>query len=457
MRPAKTQFPSEIPVSSNPLVLTFDSADTHAPKFALLGRLPYTVLVSNAGSGISKCGDIAINRWRVDGTRDDYGQWCYLCDVASENVWSAGHQPVCADTLWYEASFARDQAAFGRRDGEIETRTEITVPVGAAAEVRRVTVKNLSSEKKEIELTSYLEVVLASTASDRGHRAFGNLFVQTEWVADTLTLLAMRRPRASIDQPVWCGHTIAVENVVGSVTVETDRSVFVGRGRSPRNPVAMDNPGELKGTVGAVLDPVLAIRARVSVPAGESASVVFTTFFANDREDALQLAERVKAAGTEVQPIAELITSPLFTSVNPDISQELAARLIYGTNALGRTASRADLISIGLTGDWPILLATLTSTDAAESLADVVDLHRYWHLKGLDCDLVIVSRGSQALLDVVRDLLKVHSDDQTLGDAKGVLVLDKANLNAKQVASLEAVARIKIDCDRQTLDDIADV
>ncbi|MEO7367150.1 MAG: hypothetical protein ABIZ36_04285 [Gemmatimonadaceae bacterium] len=457
MKPTKTQFPQEIPVSSNPLPLTFDSADTPAPKLALLGRLPYTVLVSNAGSGISKYGDIAINRWRVDGTRDNYGQWCYLRDVGSGNVWSAGHQPVCADTLWYEASLAGDVATFSRRDGEIETRTEITVPVGGAAEVRRVTVKNLSSEKKEIELTSYQEVVLASTNSDRGHRAFGNLFVQTEWLAEKRTLLAMRRPRSAIHQPVWCGHTIAVEKAVGAITVETDRSVFVGRGRSPRNPTVMDNPGELSGTVGAVLDPVLAIRARVAVPAGESASVVFTTFFAKDRDDALHLAERFKTTGTQVQPDAEVIRNSLVGVVDPDISQDLASRLIYGTNALGRTASRADLIAIGITGERPILLATLSSMAATESLADVVDLHRHWHLKGLDCDLVIVSNGSQALLDVVRDLPSSHRDDKTVYDAKGVFVLDKAGLTAKQIGALEAVARIQIDCDRQTLDDIVNV
>ncbi len=457
MRPTRTHFPPENSISTPPLSRTFDSADTPSPRLALLGRLPYTVLVSNAGSGISKYGDLAINRWRVDGTRDDHGQWCYLCDIGSENVWSAGHQPVCADSLWYEASFAGDVATFSRRDGEIETRTEIRVLPDVAAEVRRVTVKNLSADKKEIEITSYQEVVLASTISDRGHRAFGNLFVQTEWLADTHTLLAMRRPRAAIHQPVWCGHTIAVENAVGAITVETDRSVFVGRGRSPRNPVAMDNPGELKGTVGAVLDPIMAIRASVAVPAGESASVVFTTFFAKDREDALQLAERFNTAGVGVQAAADVIRNPLVTSVNPDISQDLATRLIYGTNTLGRTASRADLIAIGITGEWPIILATLSSMNATESLTDVVELHRYWHLKGLDCDLVIVSTGSQALLDAVRDLLRAHRDDKTLGDARGVFILDKADLTAKQLGALEAVARIQIDCDRQTLDDVANV
>lgn len=446
----------EISVSS-PSPRTFDSADTPLPKVALLGRLPYTVLVSNAGSGISRYGDIAINRWRVDGTRDDYGQWCYLRDVESGKVWSAGHQPVCADTLWYEVTFAGDVAMINRRDGEIETRTEIAVLPDVAAEVRRVTVKNLSAEKKEIELTSYQEVVLASTISDRGHRAFGNLFVQTEWLSDSQTLLAMRRPRAATHQPVWCGHTIAVTDAVGAITVETDRSVFVGRGRSPRNPVAMDNPGDLNGTVGAVLDPVLAIRTKVAVPPGESASVVFTTFFAQDRGDALQLAERFKTIGAEIQPAPNVIANPIATIGNPDLYQDLVTQLLYGTNPLGRTTSRADLIAIGITGEWPILLATVGSPEALESLSHVIAMHRYWHLKGVDSDLVVVSSGSQDLLDALRRLLAAHRDEESPEEARGVFVFDRAELDGKQLGALESVARIQIDCDRQTLDDVANV
>ena len=69
------------------------------------------------------------------------------------------------------------------------------------AEVRRVSISNLGNRVREIELTSYAEVVLAPDAADAAHPAFSNLFVQTEFVADigatsghTAAALARRRP-----------------------------------------------------------------------------------------------------------------------------------------------------------------------------------------------------------------------------------------------------------------------
>ncbi len=88
---------------------------------------------------------------------------------------------MCAPADWYRALLATDRVTFHRSDGEIETRTEIAVVPEDAAEVRRVTVTNHAQEAREIELTSYGEIVLGPADADRAHPAFANLFVETEW------------------------------------------------------------------------------------------------------------------------------------------------------------------------------------------------------------------------------------------------------------------------------------
>src|SRR3970040_540178 len=60
------------------------------------------------------------------------------------------------------------------------------------AEIRRVSVTNLGARAREIELTSYAELVLAPPSADAAHAAFSNLFVQTESVADLGCLLGTR-------------------------------------------------------------------------------------------------------------------------------------------------------------------------------------------------------------------------------------------------------------------------
>ena len=117
-------------------------------------------------------------------------------DLSNGRLWSAGHQPVCAEANWYRVLFASDRVTFIRRDGDIETQMEIAVASDDAAEVRRVIIYNRSSTAREIEITSYAEIVMQPLDVDRAHPAFGNLFVQTEWLPDSSAILAMRRPRS---------------------------------------------------------------------------------------------------------------------------------------------------------------------------------------------------------------------------------------------------------------------
>ena len=95
----------------------------------------------------------------------------------------------------YEVAYLEDRAEISRQDGKIVTSMEIVVSSEDDAEVRRVSVSNLGSRVREIELTTYSELVLAAPAADSAHQAFSKLFVQTEFVADGGVLLATRRTR----------------------------------------------------------------------------------------------------------------------------------------------------------------------------------------------------------------------------------------------------------------------
>ncbi|HZJ00478.1 MAG TPA: glucoamylase family protein [Gemmatimonadaceae bacterium] len=457
------RVPSE---TDKPAVRELDTANTPQPRVSLLGNTPYTTIVSNAGSGGSRYNDMAINRWRNDGTRDDFGQWCYVRDVTTGRVWSAAHQPVCAEAEWYRVLFASDRVTFHRRDGDIDTTMEIAVAPGEAAEVRRVTILNNSTSPREIELTSYMEVVLASADSDRAHPAFGNLFVQTEWIPESTALLAMRRPRSATDKPSWCGHVMAVVDHNPEVSCETDRARFIGRGRSARDPVAMDKPGSLSGSVGAVLDPIFALRARVTVPPGRSAEVTFTTFVAEDREQAAQKADlyhdtysarrALDLSWAHAQAeLRELGISP----ADAALYQELAGHLLYAhpgfkglvakgeNNKLGQEA----LWGLGISGDWPILLATLESADGMPSVRQLLKVHHYWRMKGLVSDLVILNEHPHTYLQELNDELLatvMASSESGLLDRPGGVFIRRADvLKPEDIGLLHSVARIQVDCD----------
>src|SRR5690606_8382357 len=126
----------------------------------------------NAGGGYSRYESLAVTRWRSDGTGDGTGQFCYVKDLSRGHVWSAAPQPMGVEADWFRAVLASDRVTFHRGDGDIETRLEIAVVPEDAAEVRRVTVTNSGGTVRELEITSYAEVVLAPPESERAHPAF---------------------------------------------------------------------------------------------------------------------------------------------------------------------------------------------------------------------------------------------------------------------------------------------
>jgi cyclic beta-1,2-glucan synthetase len=170
---------------------------------------------------------------------------------------------------------------------------EVIVSAEDNAEMRSISLANYSNRAREIELTSYAEIVLAPRADDLAHPAFSNLFIETAFHSAHHALLAHRRPRSSKDEAVWGVHVLSTSSdTIGGIQFETDRSRFVGRGHTTADPVAIIEDRPLSNTVGAVLDPVFSLRCRVRLQPNETAQIVFTTGVAKSREHAITLAEK---------------------------------------------------------------------------------------------------------------------------------------------------------------------
>ncbi|MGE5322599.1 MAG: glucoamylase family protein, partial [Actinomycetota bacterium] len=84
----------------------FHSANTPIPEVQLLSNGKYHVMVSNAGGGYSRWKDVAVTRWREDTTRDSWGTFFYIRDVATGRFWSSAYQPTVKPLEYYEAIFS---------------------------------------------------------------------------------------------------------------------------------------------------------------------------------------------------------------------------------------------------------------------------------------------------------------------------------------------------------------
>ena len=405
-----------------PVLRRFTSPSDPTPRTHVLSNGRYAVMVTAAGSGQSSWQDLAVSRWREDVTRDDWGTYLYLRDTATGDVWSAGHQPTGVEADSYTVTYSEDRAEFSRRDGSIATDLSVIVSAEEDAEIRRVSLTNLGSRGREIELTSYVEVALAPQAADVAHPAFQNLFVQTEFVPEIGTLVATRRPRSKAERQVWAAHVSALEDQSGgSIQYETDRARFLGRGRSVRSPASVVDGHPLSNTVGAVLDPVFSLRRRVRLAPGATAHVLFATLVGESRDAVLDMADKYREPATFDRALTLAWTQAQVQlhhlGIEPDdaqLYQRLANRIIYSDPSLrpspgimARNERGAPgLWARGISGDLPIVVVRIDGPDDIDLVRTLLRAHEYWRLKLLTVDLVIVNEQGVSYAQGLQEALE---------------------------------------------------
>ncbi|MBZ5559424.1 MAG: DUF3131 domain-containing protein [Acidobacteriia bacterium] len=448
----------------------FRSPHTVFPHAQFLSNGTYATVVTNAGGGSSVCRGLAVTKSRRDPTRDPGSQFVYLRDVRSGSVWSATHQPTAAEPDDYVVEFRAERATFRRHDDEVSTQLDVAVSTEDDVEVRRVTVVNQSARIREIDVTSYAEIVLAPPADDLAHPAFGKLFLETEYLADSAALLCHRRPRDPREPAIWAVHVLSLEGrPQGPVEWETDRARFLGRGRDTDRPIALDGRA-LSGTTGVVLDPILSLRQRIRLVPGASVRLCFATGVAPDRETAEALAQKYRNPSAASRTFALAFTHAQsglrhlgISSDEALLFERLASRALFADGSLraspdtiaSNALGQAGLWPHGISGDLPILLVRVAA-DADVALArQVLQAQEYWRLKGMSADVVIVNEDPTSYLDDIHAQLTALLDNgpwRMWKHRSGGAYLLRADLIGKVERTLiEAVARAVLGGDRGDL------
>ncbi|MGE5385309.1 MAG: glucoamylase family protein, partial [Betaproteobacteria bacterium] len=448
-------------------VRVLTNPESPMPEVQLLSNGRYHVAMTHAGGSSSRWKDLALTRWREDGTRDNHGIFCYLRDLtdgAAVPLWSTAYQPTLVKPARYEAIFSEGRAEFRRKDGDFSTHTDIVVSPEDDIELRRVRVTNDSRGRKTIDVTSYAEVVLAPAITDDVHPAFSNLFVQTEIIDASQAIVCTRRPRSSSEKPPWMFHVVAVHGTASKASYETDRARFIGRGNTVANPQAMRNYAALSGSQGSVLDPIVAIRHVVTLEADETVTVDIVTGIAETREAVLaliakyrdrRLADRVfDLAWTHSQVVLQLLNA---CEADAQLYGRLASSVIHANPVLRAPASvlarnrrgQSGLWGYAISGDLPIVLLQIGSADNIALARQLVQAHAYWHLKGLAVDLVILNEERAGYRQLLQEQIVglVGAGVETQGPGR-VFVRPVEQTSAEDRILFQSVARVFI-CDNQ--------
>ncbi|MCD4699697.1 MAG: hypothetical protein K8R91_03880, partial [Phycisphaerae bacterium] len=436
------------------------------PQVHYLSNGRYSVLITSAGSGFSRWKGVDLTRWRADTTLDNWGTWIYVKDLDTGKLWSAGYQPTGSDPETHEIRFYPHSAVLQRRDHDISLRMEIFIPPEDDVEIRQITLINHASHARRIKLTSYAEVVLDAQNGDRRHPVFNQLFIESEYVPDRSTLLFSRRPRSADEEQVFFAHSCTVEEAGDQlVAFESNRSHFLGRGRTCRSPAALQDHGiGLTNTSGATLDPVMVLDVEIEVEAHATRKAAYIFCAASTRQDALTLARSYQDWGTILRSSNQArfhsdreLTRTELTSFEIERFQTLLSALLYPHAGLRAPAGilrencsgQSGLWRYAISGDNPILLVCVSNTEEISLVRELLLAHKYWRNRAITVDLVIINMREagyeQDLSNQLHRLLSRTSETIRLNQRGGIFLLRADQMEAADLILIETAARVFLD------------
>ncbi len=313
----------------------------------------------------------------------------------------------------------------------------VSIEFGIAAdrdvEIRKITLSNSSNRVREIELTTYAEIALNHPLGDAGHPAFSKLFVQTSVKGNVL--LARRRPRGMNEHWPWLVQTLVGDDA--NLSWETNRATFLGRGRSPFDAAAMDRPGELGGGTGNVLDPVMAFRSILKIPAKGAATAWILTGAAADENSALDLIGNCRSPRA-VEKLLEDANAAAISraeALNVSAADAIRYQALVGKMLLGREDRAVPQTLVGSAAvhrfplSWEEIRVIATTGWDAAGTRDMLAALPFWKSLGLQVRLFVMDAST-------RDTLP-----------EGVVLTDPASLTAEETTWWLASAQLVVGAD----------
>ena len=262
-------------------------------------------------------------------------------------------------------------------------------------------------------------------------------------------------------------HLMAVHGAdIGEVSYETDRMRFIGRGNTVADPQAMSWPrrrcraARSRAAQGSVLDPIVAIRYRMTLDPEQSATINIVTGIGETRDVCLGLVEKYQdrrladrvfdLAWTHSQVLLRQINA---TEADAQLYGRLAGSVIYANSSLradpgvisANRRGQSGLWGYSISGDLPIVLLQIGDPANIDLVRQLVQAHAYWRLKGLAVDLVIWNEDHagyrQLLQEQIMGLIAAGVEANVTERPGGIFVRPADQISDEDRILLQTVAR----------------
>ncbi|WP_438752157.1 GH36-type glycosyl hydrolase domain-containing protein [Bartonella rochalimae] len=429
----------------------------------LLSNGCYSIMTTANGSGYSRWHNYAITRFIPDASEDQQGTLFFVQDTHNKRWWSVTSEPTRIAEEEVVSIFTDEKAEYIKTVDGLKSTLECLVTSEGDGEGRRIQLMNTTNKDRIIEITSYGELALATMKDYFTHPVFSRMFIETEILDSGGTILAKRRKRSPHDPNIHVAHFVTdPSGIIPEAEAETDRRIFIGRGRSIHHPIIFDQKTCFKGNQGCVLDPIISIRCRIKVPAHEKAELIFWTFAADSKETLQNYIESYRQPDMFQQALSKAWmhsqVSLYQKNINPREAityQKYITPLIYPDRTwrlppeiLAKTLGKqSDLWPMSISGDYPICLLRLDNETDITVLRELLKAYEYWRMRGLIVDLVILNEQTFSYLQNTQRAIEWACESyrhrtKEMDGQHHIFTLQRDKMNEQNFQTLLASARI---------------
>jgi len=280
------------------IITTAHGHVTPAPWVNVLANAHFGTVISENGLAYTwseNAHEFRLTPWHNDPVSDSSGEAFYLRDEESGHFWSPTPLP-CRGEGSYISRHGFGYSVFEHTEDGIHSELWVYVALDASIKFSVLKVKNESERLRQLSATGYVEWVLGDL------RTKSSMHVSTEIDPNSGALFARNPYNTEFSNQV---AFFDVDDATRTVT--GDRTEFIGRNGTLKNPDAMTR-SKLSGERGAAIDPCAAMQVSFELDAGQEREIRFTLGVERGTDEASNLVHRFRGSAAASSVLNEVQT-----------------------------------------------------------------------------------------------------------------------------------------------------
>jgi cellobiose phosphorylase len=246
-------------------IITEANQTTPAPWVNIMANEHFGTVVSESGAAYTwalNAHEYRLTPWSNDPVSDAAGEAFYIRDEVSGKFWSPTPYPARGSTP-YITTHGFGFSSFEHNSEGIHSQLTTFVDIEFPVKFIILKISNHSGQERTLSATGYMDIILGDLRSKT------NMHIVSEMDTNIGALLFKNRYNAAFAERIGFMKVLST-----AFSFTADRSLFIGRNRNLKNPIAMYRK-KLSGKTGAGIDPGAALQVRFDLMAGEEKEIIF--------------------------------------------------------------------------------------------------------------------------------------------------------------------------------------